>query len=82
MIAQNRKAHEVDVKNHQNEPTKRSAFLFMISNEIDKFIMMNIGQYWDSSEALAKALKEKFGDQYSDDEWLEIASAGINVHYS
>jgi len=54
-----------------------------ISNKIDEFIMHHIGHYWDSAEDLAKALKEKFGDDiYNDEEWLSIAISGINTHYS
>jgi hypothetical protein len=55
----------------------------MKSDKIDEFIMHNIGQYWDSSEDLADALKEKFGDDiYNDEEWLSIARSGIDCHYS
>lgn len=55
----------------------------MIDNsKIDEFIRDNIGLYWDSTEDLAKALREKFGDMYSNEEWYSIASDGINKHYS
>lgn len=50
--------------------------------EIDNFIRSNIGQYWDSTENLAKALKEEFGEIYTDDQWYWIASAGIMMHYT
>jgi hypothetical protein len=53
-----------------------------MNEKIDKFIMNNIGQYWDSSEDLAKTLKEEFGDIFNDDEWLSIAINGINEAYT
>ena len=53
-----------------------------MDGKIDKFIMNHIGYYWDSSEDLAKALKEEFGDIYSDEEWINIARCGINKHYT
>lgn len=42
---------------------------------------MNIGRYWDSAEELAAALKEEFGNVYTDDQWYWIASTRINIHY-
>ena len=55
---------------------------YNLDDEVDNYILLNIGMYWDDETKLAKDLNEKFGDIYTEEEWLNIARAGIDKHYS